>query len=735
VFERRLRWLLGGFAVASLAIVTRLVQLQVVQGAYYQRRAAQALVLEPRQLPTVRGRILDRNGEVLVRDEPSWNVNVDYPALAAAANPSDEVIERALARWRRRYAGIPPEDRVPALRAELAETWLRISHLAGGRIGVTELEDRAREVYERIQRIRRAVAARRGFDSPVAEETQAHPVLFDLSGEEQIAAREVLGDFPWAVVEASAARRIVGAAEPLAHVLGRLGPVDAESVERDPNADDPFARYLAGERLGISGVEHLAERRLRGRRGQLTEDREGQLVGEIIEAQPGDDVVLTLHADLQRRLFDLLGEVVQAVPESAGGAIVVLEVARREVLALVSYPSYDPARFDELYAALRDDTERLPLRFRAVSNTYAPGSTVKPLTCLAGLINGAIDLQTRVNCTGYLLPEQRERWRCWEVHGTDVRMAHGPLAVVDALIGSCNVFMYTVGERLGVDRLCSAFDMVGVGRSTGIGLKEEATGVNPTPSFLASVRDTPVYPAHARLFAIGQGELLMTPVQVANLMATYGSGVFRPVTLLRDGGESPAWTLPGRPEHWQALREGICGVVNDPAGTAYSYARLDDEQFKLCGKTGSATAPRWPTAFRVVYLDEEGEERSELLPAGSRGEAMERFTSAHPGATFDSAGVSVTRHWPPGPPAEGDRYSHAWFAGYLQPIAGRGHSNADLPPVAFAVLVEFGGSGGRTAGPLARRVARELIDVLQLKVQDGRDASGTARAWPDEANN
>jgi cell division protein FtsI/penicillin-binding protein 2 len=196
-------------------------------------------------------------------------------------------------------------------------------------------------------------------------------------------------------------------------------------------------------------------------------------------------------------------------------------------------------------------------------------------------------------------------------------------------------------------------------------------------------------------------------------MATYASGRYRPVTLMRTGAATPEWIIPASPEHWAAVRRGIYGVVNDPTGTAYAYARFVDDRFALCGKTGSATAHPWPTSYRVTYADDTGAEKVAVVRAGAKAPAITRFTAEHPLATFDRDAVEVATKWPPHPPPDGERYAHAWFAGYLQKLDEGGQPDwSAAPRIAFAVLVEFGGSGGRTSGVLAKRVAAELVDIL-----------------------
>ena len=613
MFERRLHVLILLFSAPLLLIIVRLAQLQVVQGSYYRRAANRALTLTPRPLPFVRGNLLDRTGVILVRDEPCWDVRVDYDLIAADVGADTDAFKRQLKRFvqiRRPSGSDPAGSDASALRAEIQSMWAELARFARyDRHETTQtLRARAEAIHTRVKRIRRIVAKRRGFDAPVAEELVPHTIFGGLSAERQIAARETLERrFSWVHVVPASQRRTLGDAAPFAHLLGRLGSVDATHVEQDPNADDPIAKYRADERLGITGVEFVLEQALRGRRGQITRDRDGVRIEEdCFPAQNGRDVALTIHARLQRRLYRLLGDTVELLPESSGGAVVVLDISTREILALVSYPSYDSNHFSDLYATLRDDTEHFPLRFRAVANQYAPGSTIKPLTCLAALNGGTITLDTRQNCTGYMFPGVRDKWRCWPVHGTNLRQAHGDIDVVDALSGSCNVFMYRLGQDLGVNALTNAFDMVGIGRPSGTGLKEEVRGINPTPSWLMTHKNLSATPGLARLFAIGQGEISMTPVQVANLMATYASGRFRPVSLHREGVKKPEWILPGADEHWAAIRRGIYRVVNDPNGTAHKYAFFEHDRYVLCGKTGSATTSDWPTSYVVSYKDSYG---------------------------------------------------------------------------------------------------------------------------------
>lgn len=734
MFERRVQVIAAVFVLALFVLVGRLFQLQIVRGSEYRKAASRALVLEPRSLPFVRGSILDRNDEVLVRDEPSWDLRIDFAAIRAAheREPSDETLKLAkryandIERGKAGSTGLIAADRDPLTRLydAIAQTWEDLGALSTETryVSPTEVRDRAGARFDRIMRIREIVAERRGFDAPVAEERTSHTILADLTPHQQIVARESLSKYPWLHVERSSERKYVAAGESLAHVLGRVRNVDAETVADDPAADDPFARYEAGEVVGSTGIESVAERTLRGRRGQITIDRDGETVEDgLIEAMRGTDVKLTLDLPLQRQIYALLEEAVEATPESSGGSAVVIHAPTREVLALVSYPGYNPETFQQDYETLRDDTEELPLIFRAVATRYAPGSTVKPLICLQGLMTDVIHLSSRVECTGYLFEDVRDAWRCWQVYGSSNRMAHGAITAEEALVGSCNIFMYRLGEQLGVDRICSAFDMVGIGRTTRLGFREENEGINPTPSWLMTHKNMRVTAGTARQFAIGQGEVSLTPVQVANLMATYATGTWQPLQiLLGEENIPPKWTLRASRDEWIALRRGMYGVVNDmQRGTAARHVPFRSDKYVICGKTGSATAHPWPTAYRIAYSipTEAGDvdRRVATLPAGSARDAADRFAMKFPTATIDEDGIEVARRWPRWDPPEGERFSHAWFGGFLQPRTRSGAPDWDAePPFAFAALVEFGGSGGRTSGPLAAKIAKTVLERFDL---------------------
>ena len=688
MFERRLKFLLLCLAVVLAVVVLRLIDLQVVHAAYYKQEAKRALLRPPKTLPFVRGRILDRLGNVLAQDEPRWNICLDFDVLTETVNADD--------------GDAHPVNLV----------WDALADFSGET--VEALRERGRRIVHRIDRIRAVVSRYHGYDVTIREQLTAHPIVTGLNDQQQIAARERFSGMPFVKIE-HGAHRVYDRSMSLGHLLGRLGPVDAAALQNDPNGDEALARYLPTDRLGIAGVELLAERTLRGRRGRFQRNRRGDVI-EDTPAVLGEDVSLTLRLDLQNDLYALLEEMIPTLAkDSPGGSIVVLHVPTREVLALVSYPGFDANEFNTRYEELRTDTIHTPWRFRAVANRYEPGSIVKPLTCLAGLGSGAITLSSTFDCDGYYLDNDRTKYRCWRISGTDRRKAHGAVTVEEAITGSCNLFMYHVADLVGVHGLTSYFEMAGFGEATGIGLVEETKGINPTPSWLNDRRGVPATAGRARNYAIGGGELSVTPLQAANLMAVYASGLKKGVSLIRSVSPPPSWELPAHAEHWAAIRSGLFRVTNDVNGTAYRTAHWSNGRFALCGKTGSATSQPKPISYRIRYSNQDGAKAELVIPAGAKKQAVKDFRRRFPDARFDSnRDVSVESVWPPPKaPGSSDQHSHAWFAGYLQRVMPGGQPIlTGTPPIAFAVLVEFGGSGGYTAGPIARQVAQRLCAIL-----------------------
>ncbi len=689
MFEKRLKQLAGLFVLVLAGVVARLANLQVIHGDENRERAQNALLRPARTLLPIRGRILDRFGTPLAADEPSWQISVDYAVL------SGDAVEKE------RYSA-----------DMLHEMWRSLTAFSGEPLPM--LQDRGRSIVDRIRLWRRKVSEYHGYDVTLREERMAHPIVSGLDDQQQIEARMRFDEFPFVKIE-HGVHRTRTRHPAFAHLLGRTGAVRARDLKKDPFDEDPFRRYLPTDSIGLTGVEEMAEATLRGSRGVVQHDRRRKTT-QHLEPQHGHDVALTIRCDLQTEIYRLLE---QRVPELlsiwTGASVVVLDVETREILGLVSYPGYDPTTFNRDYQKLRDDMRHTPLRFRCVANGYEPGSIVKPLTCLGGMVSGIVGVDTTLHCDGYFDRERfKNSFRCWQISGTTRRKAHGDVNVAQAITGSCNVFMYRIGDGLGVGGLTGNFDMAGLGLPTGIGLMEERRGINPTPTWLATKRNTSVTPGIAWNLAIGQGQVIVTPVQAANLMAVYASGKYRAVTLLAGNDGRRVWELPGTRAQWSTIRDGIFGVTNSRTGTAYKKAHWTNERYALCGKTGSATTRPAPISFEIKYKEQDDVARTAIVPGKVRKFAVERFLLKHPDAQFDPKDdVSVAKVWPEPTDDPNNRHAHAWFAGYLQRIrSDKTPIRSETPKIAFAVMVEFGGSGGRVAGPIARDIAQLIYDTL-----------------------
>ncbi len=728
MFERRLKIILLVPAVCGAVMVARLFQLQIVRGAAYERLAGESLVSPRRFLPPLRGRLLDQFGRVLVSDEPATDVTVHYGALnldEAYLQRLANNLRRRGGRWRTASAAELEAD----VKRRIAKMWITLADASG--TPMRDLRRRRDVICNSVERLRRHIWNARqgqGFEQAIdelrlREETIFHAVLRDITPEVRAQIEVAVSDSPFIRIEPSVRRVWSDGTEPLCHVLGSLGQVTAERIRNDPrraegDADAMLGCYRAGDEAGVSGVEFLGEVMLRGRRGFEQRDLDGGLTAR----QPpvdGLDVQLTVDLDLQRHIAEILAEAVAQHPPSTGAACVVLDVQTREILALLSVPTFDRTRYVKDYASLRDDAARRPLLFRAVAEEYMPGSIVKPVALLAGFSHRLVDPARQSFCDGSFVPGSA-RWHCWTYWK---QMAgHGYIAAEDAIKHSCNVYFYGLGQRIGAGRLTRFYDTflrgAGLAADTGpgTGLIEARSGIIPTAEWIARNRAFARHrPADGRNYAIGQGEMQITPLQAANMFATLAAGRYRaPTIIANDGRHRPALEIAGlSAEAWRIARRGLDRCVNEIGGTAYKHARLDD--LEICGKTGSAQCVSRVVETRYTFTDDDGGTQTMVAPTveGAR-ESLGLGADARP------IRREVVRRWPPVREGKTTPATHAWFAGFAP---------YDRPKIALAVVVEHGGGGGSTAGPVGRAVFQALLHsphgYLGPAMAPDRTASGS----------
>ncbi|UCG14458.1 MAG: penicillin-binding protein 2 [Deltaproteobacteria bacterium] len=436
-----------------------------------------------------------------------------------------------------------------------------------------------------------------------------------------------------------------------AHLIGYLGEIEeAQLKDRRPQG------YKLGDYLGKYGVEMEWEGMLKGKRGgrQVEADAMGRQLRILreVSSRPGRNLVLALDARLQHRA--------EAVLEGKAGAIIVLDPDNGDILAMASSPAFDQNQFvrgfssSEWQAIVGDPLH--PLENKGIQGQYPPGSTFKPVVVAAALEEGVVEPGTVLNCQGEYRLGNRT-YRCWKKEG------HGQLALREALVQSCDVYFYQLGQMLGVDRMASYARLFGLDSRTQIRLNNEARGLVPTSQWKLKRYSVPWQKGEDLNVAIGQGFLLATPIQIGMLYGAIGNGgkFLRPRVVLRVEDTSGRLVhnvypdmlrkLALRPATLSFLQEALVGVIQEPYGTGRA-AQLHG--IKMAGKTGTAQVVR--------MADDEEEQDASEVPYEFR--------------------------------------DHAWFVAYAP---------AETPEILVVVLVEHGGHGASAAAPLARQVMEEYF--------------------------
>lgn len=368
-----------------------------------------------------------------------------------------------------------------------------------------------------------------------------------------------------------------------AHVLGHVGEISEQQLSADE-----YDGAVPGDVVGQSGVEQVYNQLLRGHDGarQVVVNslgRELQTVGETPPSE-GTRLQLTIDYDLQRALEDAFAY------HGYIGSAVFLDPRSGEVLAITSLPAYDPNRFargidQASWAELANNPLR-PLQNRAIQGRYSPGSVFKVAMAVAALEEEVIDPEEKVFCNGGGTFHGRY-FRCLGQHGwVDMRRA---------IERSCNTYFYTIGNRLGIDRIHKWATALGLGVESGIDLAHETTGLMPSSEWKQEVVGERWYAGETISVSIGQGQVSVTPISLAVMMATVANGGTRVVpSLLRAVDEGEGWEAPAarrQPEHvpfhpetLEVVREGLWRVVN-AEGTG-RRARIEGRD--VAGKTGTA---------------------------------------------------------------------------------------------------------------------------------------------------
>lgn len=768
MFHRRLVLLFVACVMSAGVLGVQTARLTIERGAELRAQAESRLVRRT-DIPTTRGRILDRNGRVLAMDRPGYSLAVDYEVLTGRWSREQAEIQ---ARFDHRddWDSLSAEAQYeivrrtePFFERQVESMWRDIAEACG--IERAELDRRAEAVVARVERMyARIVDARRSrafaeayerskplsdldladierrARSPLREQIEAHEIVGDASDavgfrfmrltemtlqvpSTRTDAVRVIARVPGLVVREATERlypfdrlpvdvdrstlpeairgdgRVSLEETGIAwHLLGRMREgataedntarqaileVDPASATRVRNARGrDMGAYSDRDAVGVAGLEGAREFTLRGLRGS----RELHLdTGEMIETAPvpGEDVYLTLDVMLQARVraaMDPALGLAQVQPWHNNtqlpvgtplfGGAVVLDVDRAEILALVSTPGvpreglwFEDDAENERFVALN-----APYVNRAIAKPYPPGSIAKAMIVCGANRYGVLEMNQGVVCTGHLYADRPEIFRCW-IYKHYNGATHSPngevLLASEALQRSCNIFFYTMGQRLGAQGVARVYHDFGLGQGFDLGIGPEWKGkIGGLSSAIDDGSDLGIQ--DAILMGIGQGPVTWTPLHAADAYATLARAGYRvrPHLVASDTATTETVDIGLSREAVHDALEGLSLSVNSPSGTGHhlSYTTADGLSrrepifnvpgVEVWGKTGTATAPDL-----VFDSDGDGPLQAEVLRSGD----------------------------------------HSWF---VVLVGGEGQG----PRYAIAVVMDYAGSGGRVSGPIVNQI-------------------------------
>ncbi|MFA5867480.1 MAG: penicillin-binding protein 2 [Actinomycetota bacterium] len=597
--ERRVAVLAFLILAAAVIILVRLLFLQVIQGREFVAIATENKIREV-ALDAVRGDVYDRNGVLMVGNRPSYVVSMTD---VQASKGEDDVKEE--------------KDVIKRL---------------AGVLGVSP-----KAIEERLNNRR-------------IDPYKPAPIKEDVNEQVAVYLKEHQLEFPHILIEGKPVREYPNG-NTGAHILGYLGEVTDKELK-----ENKFKDYHMGDVIGREGVELSYEKELAGKSGleRIEVNAAGYPVSSVVirKPKPGQDITMTIDKNLQALSENLLAEALiqarqaydkdtQKYYNAPAGAVVVMDPNNGEILAMASQPSYDPRLFshgisDTDWKALNDPANHYPLNNRAMANSFPPGSTIKGITGSAALQEGVASAVSEYNCTGKWTGAG-DQWPqfCW------LKTGHGRLTLEEGIIQSCDTVFYEIG--LAFYKLISSKGekmqeyaaKFGLGKPTGVDLPGEDGGRVPTKDWKRKWnKNDPEYqiwyPGDSTNMAIGQGDVLATPLQMANVYAAIANGgtLFKPHIVKKvvspdKGAVSEVKSAKIRnvgidPALLGIVRDDLVQVVTDGTGkSAFGGWPLDS--IPIAGKTGSAEmygkqASAWFVAYApadkpqyvVVVMIEEG---------------------------------------------------------------------------------------------------------------------------------
>ncbi len=585
----RTNLLIALFCATLSLFVAVLYQTQIVNGSRYRSNSVQRDI-QTERVNSVRGEILDTYGRVLVTNELSYNVTLDYAAMGARRN---EVLDELLAICREegvswtselRISDAPPwtytSDTPLTYQQKNSDGELvtRRTYL-GSLAGKCKWWDPNKEPEPAAPELFQSMCVTFGLIEKGETPTQAHRDLAGVLYEVYLRLREVDNSeylfargvgiafiskvkeraLPGVRIDTATTRKYETSYA--AHVLGYTGAIPRESAEHYKELG-----YPNNATVGVAGVELAFEEKLHGVSGtrRIEKDENGNVISQewSREPEPGDNAVLTLDIALQATTEDLLAQYAARQEEQKPMAAAVVDMTGG-VLALASYPTYDLSSFLENYSDLESDPNS-PMLNRATHGVYAPGSTFKMLTAVAALSEEVITPDERIECTGtYTFYPPPDQPHCWIWPGR-----HGYDNVTKAITDSCNCFFYDVGRRTTIKVLGEYAAKFGLGEYTGIEVSESKGRVSGPETSASFSQEW--FEGLTMFAAIGQDNNAFTPLQLANYVATlvnggnhyqchllkeFKSSDYSQVTETYD--KAPLNTIDIAPDHLDAVKQGM----------------------------------------------------------------------------------------------------------------------------------------------------------------------------------
>lgn len=610
--------------VIGIVLIVQLFNLQIVHGSEYREQSNTRLTRES-ILEASRGEILDRAGNTLVTSNQKFNVEL-YKSKIDTKTLNDTILNiiNVLEKYNISYIDNFPIKIDPfeyTISENNLSNWKKSNDFDDD-ITAEQSFYKFKEKYKiensDVQEVRKIIAIRYAIIREGYSSTKSLVIAKDIPREAVAEFSENADEFPGVNISVQPVRRY-NEGSLASHILGYAAKIS------DKEYKDKKDQYSQNDIIGKTGIEFIFEEYLRGKKGikQIDMAVDGTITAEVTEKEAiaGSNVVLTIDSKLQKITEDALRDNIEKIRNggfgksynATGGSSVVMNVKTGEVLAMASYPDYNPQSFadgisNEEWQSYSQN-KSYPLLNKTIQSAYEPGSIFKMVTAVAGLESGNITLTERINDTG-VYKKYGTDWKCW--YYTDYHTGHGYLNVIGAIQKSCNFFFYETADRMGIDTLDRYAKYFGLGLKTGIELPSEVSGILASKEYVKSINSY-WNPGDTINAAIGQGYNKFTPLQMTkyvSMIANGGNNI--DVSIIKtiqnpDGTEvsredinkfikqklgndnnEEAEELQLNPEYVNAVKEGMRSVTSGEAGTA--YVRFKDFNIEVGGKTGSAEA-------------------------------------------------------------------------------------------------------------------------------------------------